>query len=71
MMSDLIETEVLAARMRFDGWADVTVRITAYNDKAQPQYQVDATHPVTRERVYIANLNVYHAHYGAPVAAAV
>ena len=69
MMADLIETEVLAAGMRYDGWADVEVRTVAYDDKGKPQMQVDATNPHTGERVHIANSSVYHTYYGAPKAA--
>ena len=68
MMSELIEVEVLASGMRYDGWTDVSTRTVAYDDKGKPQMQVDATNPHTGERVHIANLNVYHAHYGAPKA---
>lgn len=68
MMVDKVEVSVLAARMRYDGWKDVTEVVVAYTDKREPEYQVEADHPRTGERVYIANLGVYHQSYAQLVA---
>ena len=67
-MMSATESNITANTMVKDGWADVTAQIGCYDDKGVPSFQVNATHPVTGARVYIANLNVYRAHYAAQVA---
>ena len=68
MMTGKTEPEALAKVMRADGWQRVELDCVAYDDKGQPEYQVNATNPHTGKRVYIANSGVYREHYGIPAA---